>query len=291
MGPALVGAGVTQLNLSVDVIIGSLLPPGTVSVLYYADRVNQLPLGTIGAAVGTALLPTLARQVHGTHPAEAVGTLNRAIEYAMLLTLPAALALVVAREPIISVLFGRGAFDALAVYKSAQALAAYAIGLPAFVLVKVLVPAFFARGDTSTPVKTGMASIALNLALNLAFMVPLQYIGPALASAVAAWANVAALAWILHKRGQFVVDDTLNRHAARMLAASLAMAVLLFALQNTVFAALAGHGQVLRFLGLAILVGGGMATYGVAGQLFGAFDVRAGVRRVLRRREQQPAEG
>ncbi len=97
MMPGLLGAGVTQLNLSVDVIIGSLLPPGTVSILYYADRVNQLPLGTIGAAVGTALLPTLSRQVHGANPREAVGTLNRAIEYALLLTLPAALALIVAR--------------------------------------------------------------------------------------------------------------------------------------------------------------------------------------------------
>ncbi len=285
MGPALVGAGVTQLNLSVDVIIGSLLPPGTVSVLYYADRVNQLPLGTIGAAVGTALLPTLSRQVHGAAPEQAIGTLNRAIEYALVLTLPAALALVIAREPIMFVLFGRGAFDLIAVDKSAQALAAYAIGLPAFVLVKVLIPGFFARGDTATPVRIGMASIALNLALNLAFMAPLQHVGPALASAVAAWANVAALAWVLHRRAQFVVDDLLNRRAARMLAASLVMAVVVFGLQETVFPALVGHGQVLRGVGLAILVGGGMASYGLAGQALGAFDVRA----MLRHRRPQPA--
>ncbi|HET9019934.1 MAG TPA: murein biosynthesis integral membrane protein MurJ, partial [Acetobacteraceae bacterium] len=182
MAPGLLGAGVTQLNLSVDVVIGSLLPPGTVSVLYYADRVNQLPLGTIGAAVGTALLPTLSRQVHGASPRDAVNTLNRAIEYALLLTLPASLALIVCNLPIIAVLFGRGAFHPDAVYKSGQALAAYGAGLPAFVLVKVLVPAFFARGDTSVPVKVGMAAVALNLALNLAFMAPLQHLGPPLAS-------------------------------------------------------------------------------------------------------------
>src|SRR5262249_28518253 len=155
MAPGLIGAGVTQLNLSVDVIIGSLLPSGTVSVLYYADRVNQLPLGTIGAAVGTALLPTLSRQVLGGEAKSAPSTPNRAIEYALMLTIPAALALAVSAGPIIAVLFGRGAFDPNAVRLSAQALAAYASGLPAFVLVKVLVPAFFARGNTGTPVKIG----------------------------------------------------------------------------------------------------------------------------------------
>jgi putative peptidoglycan lipid II flippase len=291
MGPGLLGAGVTQLNLSVDVIIGSLLPPGTVAVLYYADRINQLPLGTIGAAVGTALLPTLSRQVMGRRPWDAIDTLNRAIEYALVLTLPAALALIVSREPIISVLFGRGAFDATAVFKSSQALAAYAIGLPAFVLVKVLIPGFFARGDTSTPVKIGMASIALNLTLNLLFMVPLQHMGPALASSIAAWANVAGLAWVLHKRRQFIVDHELNSRAARMLGASVTMALVLLGLQSTLFAALDGHGQVLRGIGLAILVGGGMAAYGVAGQAFGAFDLKQILSRLRRRRGRARAEG
>jgi putative peptidoglycan lipid II flippase len=291
MAPGLLGAGVTQLNLSVDVIIGSLLPPGTVAVLYYADRVNQLPLGTIGAAVGTALLPTLSRQVLGRTPWEAIGTLNRAIEYALVLTLPAALALIVAREPIISVLFGRGAFSAVAVVKSAQALAAYAFGLPAFVLVKVFVPGFFARGDTSTPVKIGMASIALNLALNLAFMVPLQHMGPALASAIAAWANVAGLAWVLHTRNQFGPDALLNRRATRMVAATTAMGVVLAGLQEAVFPFFAAHGQALRFVGLGLLVGGGMAAYGAAGQAFGAFDMRELAGRLARRRSRAAAEG
>jgi putative peptidoglycan lipid II flippase len=291
MAPGLIGAGVTQLNLSVDVIIGSLLPPGTVSVLYYADRVNQLPLGTIGAAVGTALLPTLSRQVHGATPREAVGTLNRAIEYALLLTLPAALALTVARVPIVDVLFGRGAFGPEAVLKSAQALGAYAVGLPAFVLVKVLVPAFFARGDTSVPVKVGMASVALNLGLNLAFMRPLQHLGPPLASSVAAWVNVVALAYVLHRRGHFEVDATLSRRSKRMLAASVLMAGVLFAILETVYRALnSGGGHGLRWLGLAVLVGGGMAAYAVAGQLLGAFDMREVGQRVLRRRR-SVAEG
>ena len=292
MTPGLLGAGVTQLNLSVDVIIGSLLPPGTVSVLYYADRVNQLPLGTIGAAVGTALLPTLSRQVAGGAPRDAVVTLNRAIEYALLLTLPAALALMVCDVPIIAVLFGRGAFAPPAVLKSAEVLAAYAAGLPAFVLVKVLVPAFFARGDTAAPVKIGTAAVVLNLVLNLLLMGPLQHLGPPIASTIAAWGNVAALGVILHRRGHFAADAVLRRRVVRMLAASGVMVGVLWAMQGSVYAALdTGGGHGLRWLGLVLLVGGGMAAYGIAGQVLGAFSVQEVARRLLRRRRPAPVQG
>ena len=276
MGPGLLGAGVTQLNLSVDVIIGSLLPAGTVAVLYYADRVNQLPLGILGAAVGTALLPTLSRDVYSDDPGRAAGTLNRAIEYALVLTLPAALGLLMAAEPIIAVLFGRGAFGPEAVALSALALQAYAAGLPAFVLVKVLVPPFFARGDTGTPVKVGMACVALNLALNVAFMRPLQEMGPALASSVAAWVNVMALGIILRRRGHFDADRFLWRRIAGMLSAALAMAAALWLIQAA-YPPMQAEGLA-RALGLAAVIGAAMAAYGLAGQAMGAFDVR-----VLRR--------
>src|SRR5207302_108066 len=156
--------------------------PGSASLLYYADRVNQLPLGVIGTAIGTALLPLLSRQARSGERQAAIATLNRALEASLVLTLPAALTLAVAGGPIMLVLFGRGAFDAESARLSSQALAAYAIGLPAFVVLKVLVPAFFAHGDTRTPVRVGFAAIALNLMLNLLFMVPLQHAGPALAT-------------------------------------------------------------------------------------------------------------
>ena len=211
MLPGLVGAGVTQLNLAVDVIIASLLPAGTVSLLYYADRVQQLPLGVIGTAVGTALLPLLSRQVRAGEAEAALGTLNRAIEYALFLTLPAAVALIVSAYPVMWVLFGRGAFDAESARLSAQALAAYALGLPAFVLVKVLAPGFFARGDTATPVKIGVAAVALNLAMNVAFMVPLQHVGPALATSLAAIFNVGWLGAVLARQGHLRLDARLWR--------------------------------------------------------------------------------
>ena len=160
MAPGLVGAGVTQLNLAMDVFIGSLLPAGSVSLLYYADRVNQLPLGILGTAVGTALLPLLSRQIAAGETEAAHDTLNRAIEYALILTLPAAVALALLADPILQVLFARGAFTHEDASLSAQSLAAYAAGLPAFVLIKVLAPGFFARGDMSTPVRIGLGVLA-----------------------------------------------------------------------------------------------------------------------------------
>jgi len=281
MAPGLLAAGVTQLNLSLDVVIAGFLPSGTQSALYYANRLNQLPIGIIGVAIGTAMLPTLSRQVIAGDQALSRATLNRALEYALVLTLPAALALATVPLPIISVLFERGAFDHHAAVISGQTLAAYAVGLPAFVLIKVLVPALFARGDTKTPMRWGLASVALNIALNIAFMRPLQHMGPAFAASAAAWFNVAALTVVLGRRGYFLPDAALRRHVPRMALAAGAMVASLLALQAGVFDHMAGGAE--RWLGLAALVGGGGLAYGVAGEAFGAFHLRE-LARSLRRR-------
>ncbi len=283
MGPGLVGAGVTQLNLAVDVVIVSFLPPGSASLLYYADRVNQLPLGVIGTAVGTAILPLLSRQARSGLAAEALATLNRAIEITLVLTLPAALALAVAGGPIMLVLFGRGAFDATSAMRAAQSLAAYAFGLPAFVLLKVLVPAFFAHGDTSTPVRVGMGAIALNLALNLALMLPLQHVGPALATSLSALFNVITLAILLSRRGRLTLDERLRRRLPRMALAAAAMAVVLVLVQGRL--SFAGPW---RYAALAALVSAGLAAYAAAAQLLGAFDLREVARLARRGRPAQP---
>jgi putative peptidoglycan lipid II flippase len=282
MAPGLLGAGVTQLNLAIDVIIASLLPSGTVAVLYFADRVQQLPLGVIGTAVGTALLPMLSRQVRAGEAVAAVGTLNRAVEYALFLTLPAALALIVCAYPIILVLFGRGEFEPESVLFSSQCLAAYAIGLPAFVLVKVLAPAFFARGDTATPVKVGVVCVLLNLGLNLAFMYPLAHVGPALATSLAALCNVGGLAIVLARRGHLRPDRQLRRRLIGMITASVTMGVALLAVRILLF-----HGPsdgVVRLLSLAGLIASGIVTYAMAAQAFGAYDLRDITRVMSRRR-------
>jgi putative peptidoglycan lipid II flippase len=289
MAPGLVGASAAQLNQAVDLIIASLLPAGTVSLLYYADRIQQLPLGVIGIAVGTALLPTLSRQVRSGDEAAALASLNRAIEYALFLTLPAALALTVSAFPIMWVLFGRGAFDIETARLSAQSLAAYAIGLPAFVLVKVLAPASFARGDTALPVKIGMVTLAVNFILNIVFnagaLAPaaiagslplLNHIGPALATSVASTFNMVVLAIALRRRGHLVADPDLSRRLPRMGLAAVAMGATLWFAEAPLF-------QFGRWFGLIALVTLGVAVYGLAAWLFGAFDTRA-LRRLARRR-------
>ena len=280
MGPGLVGAGVTQLNLAVDVIIASFLPSGAVSYLYYADRVAQLPLGVIGAAVATALLPLLAKQIHAGQPLSAHRSINRAIEISLILTVPAAVALAVLALPILAALFQRGAFGAMEALATSHALVAYAFGLPAFVLVKVFVPGFFARGDTATPVKIGILCVALNLGLNLLLMGPLQHVGVALATTLAAWANAGLLAFMLHRRGQWVADRRLRRASPRLLGAALAMGAVLLALSWWLApgAGLAGIGL------LAVICALGAGIYFAVAQLSGGLDLRD-IRRLIRRRD------
>jgi putative peptidoglycan lipid II flippase len=192
--------------------------------MYFADRINQLPLGVLGAAAGTTLLPVLTRHLaagdhEGAHTAQ-----NRSIEYVLLLTLPAVAGILVLADPIMVVLFGHGSFTEHDALLSAQSLRAYAIGLPAFVLVKVLSPAFFARGDTRTPVIIGIVILVVNLLLNLAFMKPLAHVGPPLASSLAAGLNVASLALILRIRAVLYVPGSLLVRMGLVCLAALGMA-------------------------------------------------------------------
>lgn len=226
--PGAVGAGVYQVNLVINTMIASTVANGAVSYLNYADRVNQLPLGVVGIAIGTALLPLLSRQLKAGELDAARDSQNRAMEFALLMTLPAAAALMVLAEPVIRVLFQRGSFGPAETAATAGALVAFAIGLPAYVLVKVLVPAFFAREDTRTPVKVAGATMALNVALNLALVGPLSHVGMALSTALAAWFNVVALAVILRRRGFFAMDARLRAKAPRILAAAALMAAAVY---------------------------------------------------------------
>lgn len=198
--PVAFGAGVYQINIMAGTVLASLLPAGSVSFLFYADRINQLPYGIIGVAVSTALLPVLSRQVRSGESEAALASQNRALEVAILLMLPAAAALMVLAEPIIDVLFRRGAFG-LHEVQTAAALAAFAAGLPALMLVKSLTPGFYAREDTVTPVKIAALVAVVNVGLAAALMFPLSHVGIALASSVANWLNASMLAIILYRRG------------------------------------------------------------------------------------------
>ena len=198
-------------------------------------------------------------------------TQNRGIELALLLTLPAAVALAVMAEPILAVLFQRGAFDAEATRQTWPALAAYAGGLPAFVLVKVLAPGFFARHDTATPVRIGVLSMLVNIGLTLALMVPLAHVGNALANSVAGWVNALSLAIMLQRRGHFALDARARRAIPRIAGAAIGMGVLL-ALGERDFAPAFAATLVVRLLALAALIGGEIAAFAALALLFGAAE-------------------
>ena len=267
--PGAIGAGVVQINLLIDVVIASLLPRGSVSFLYYADRVNQLPLGVIGVAVGTALLPLLSRQLRAGEHDNATGSMNRAMEFALLLTVPAAAALMIIPDGIVAVLFERGAFGAVETAATASALAAYALGLPAYVLIKVLGPGFFAREDTVTPVKIAALCVVINLGLNLLLMGPLLHVGIALATAISAWINAGLLLIVLRRRGHFKFDDRLRRALPRILLASAAMTAAV-GLATDALAGFAAIGAVTRTVALAAVIVIGLAGFAAAAVLFGA---------------------
>src|SRR3954464_13243008 len=241
MGPGVLGAGVTQLNLLISTALASLLPGGSVSYLYYADRLNQLPLGVVGIAVATAILPPLSRQVRTGDQAGAMATQNRGVELALLLTLPAAAGLIVLAEPILSVLFQRGAFGPTETEATAAALAAYAAGLPAFVLVKVLAPGFFAHQNTRTPVKIAIAAMVANLALTIGLMSFLAHVGVALALTLSGWMQALTLLVLLHRHGHFRLDRRARDRIPRIAAAALGMAGIVLGLRLLLEPALAGH--------------------------------------------------
>ncbi len=284
IGPAALGAGVAQVNLFIDLIIASQFANG-VSFLYYADRINELPLAVIGIAVGTALLPLLSRQIREGRRADAWKSQNRAIELALFLSLPAAVALMVIAEPVISVMFERGAFVGSDTYATYRALVAFAVGLPAFILIKILAPAFYANQDTKTPFKIASFCIFVNLVLNLALMVPLQHVGMALATSIAGWVNVILMMISLRRREWLMIERAMVVQVAKILTASAAMAVVLWNLKGVI----APHlevGEIHRFTALVALVSLGACGYFVSGLMLNVMHMRTGLmRRVIRRRQ------
>ncbi|GAA3718986.1 murein biosynthesis integral membrane protein MurJ [Sphingomonas cynarae] len=280
--PAAAGTGAVQINLVVSTALAAkLLPHGSVTYIYMADRLNQLPLGLVGIGLGTVLLPTISRLLGKGDEAAAMETQNRGMELALFLTLPATAALILCGVPITAALFQHGKFGVEDTLFTAQALAAFSIGLPSYILVKVLTPGYYARSDTRTPVRYATISMVVNLVLNLALIVPLQHMGPPLATAIASTVNVALLYRTLAKRGQFVPDMQLRRRAPRLLVAALAMGATMFFL-NDLFTPYVTGSTVERWGALVVLVGTGGLVYAAATVLTGAVRP-ADLKRLIRR--------
>jgi putative peptidoglycan lipid II flippase len=225
--PATVGSAGTQLALFADTIIASFLSTGAISALYYADRIDQLPIGVIGIAVGTVLLPEMTHRIASGDEAGARSAQNRAIEFALLLGIPCIVAFLVMPDLIMRGLFMRGRFTAGDAHAAAMTLMAYTIGLVPFVLIRSVVAPFLARGDTATPVKAALTGTAVNIIFKLVLMGPLAQVGLALATSIGAWINFVLVLWLASRAGFIAADRELKASLAKLAAAGLAMALLL----------------------------------------------------------------
>lgn len=265
MAPAIFGVSVSQINLTFDTILASFLPSGSVSWLYYSDRLTELPLGVFGIAIATVILPSLSRK-HVSGCDSYSHTLDWALRMIFLIALPATLALFVLAEPILYTLFQYGTTTSRDVSMSAASLQAYAVGLTAFMLIKVLASAHFSRQDTKTPVKIGVIAMIANMVLNVVFVVPAYFVwsighaGLALATSASAFINAGLLFLALRRSGAYLPGSGWGIFALRMLAANMVMVVCLVVLQAQVSPFIDMVWQS-RVLSVAMLCGGGFLAY------------------------------
>jgi putative peptidoglycan lipid II flippase len=264
LGPAVLGSAGTQIAVFADTIIASFLAAGAVSALYYADRIDQLPIGVIGIAVGTVLLPEMARRIAEGDESGARRAQDRAIEFTLLLSVPCVAAFAVMPDLIMLALFSRGAFTAADAAAAGATLAAYAIGLLPFVLLRAVSATFLARGDTATPVRALAVSVAINVALKVLLMDRYAQVGLAFATSVGVWVNFVLLIWFAWRRGLISFDDRLWSAVARLAFSGLALAAALFFAAGPVMRYCESFGAFRFITALGILGVLGAAVYGGA---------------------------
>jgi putative peptidoglycan lipid II flippase len=278
MIPGAIGAGVMNINLLLDMVFASLLASGSISYLHYADRLNQLPLSLFGIAMGTALLPSLSRQIRLGEEDKARATQGLAVELSLQLTIPAALGFILLSYPIIDLLYGLKGDEVVA---TAAALAAFATGIPAYVLSKVFVTGFFARQDTKTPVKIAIISILCNLILNIILMGPFAHVGLAMATSIAAWINAGLQLLILHKRGWFFLTRQVQVTALKVFASAAVMGGGIVFARNLWLEKMP-ETLLLQIVSVFGIIFCGMIIFAGMGQLTGAFNLTH-IRQALRR--------
>jgi putative peptidoglycan lipid II flippase len=278
--PGVIAGGVTQLNIMIGTVIASQ-EPGAVSQLYYADRLYELPLAIVGIAIGVVLLPDVSRQLRAGNHESVLDSQNRSLEFAMLLTVPAAVALAVVPIPIVKVLFERGAFTATDTAKTAEVLSVFALGLPAFVMIKVFSPAYFAREDTKTPMRFAAISLVANtlgsVALFFAFrkLGFLPQLGIAVATTLGGWLNAGLLWSTLVKRGHFALDARMGRAFAAILFSSVVMGAALVAMAHVLGSYFASDRSfAVHVAALTALISAGFAVYAVIVLATGTLKIR-----------------
>jgi putative peptidoglycan lipid II flippase len=266
MAPAIFGVSVSQINLLLDTVIASFLPTGSVSWLYYSDRLVELPLGTIAIAIGTVILPSLSRQHVALDKTKFSATMDWALRLILVVAFPATIALVILSQPILSTLFEYGKTTEADIAMSSLSLKAYAVGLLAFMLIKVLAPGYFSRQDTKTPVKIGVIAMGVNMIFNVIFVLPLHFIwqighvGLAMATTLSAFINAGLLYRGLRKDNVFQPASGWGAFLLRLLAANSVMAAVLYAGLNFFmdWSVLTVLG---RIMSVATICGAGLVIY------------------------------
>jgi putative peptidoglycan lipid II flippase len=269
LGPAVLGSAGVQIAVLADMIIASFLPTGSYSAIYYADRIYQLPVGVIGIAAGTVVLPTMSRLISAGDEPAAMREQNRAVAMTVVLAMPCVAAFLTMPDLLVRALFGRGAFDAAAAEVASSVLFAYALGLIPVLLIRSVVASFFSRGDTTTPVVASLTALGLNVLLKIVLVGPLGAAGLALATAVGAWINLGILYTLALKRGWTKPDDVLAKAAIVSFAGAIAfeIAALLLrgpALSLAVMVPREGALAAAVTLGIAAMAAYGMVAISVA---------------------------
>jgi putative peptidoglycan lipid II flippase len=260
MVPAVFGAAIYQINVFIGTVLASLLPRGSVSYLYYADRIVELPLGVFAIAVGTAALPSFAAQVAQGQMDAWKKTISFSLRLILFISVPATVALMILRVPIISVLFQHGAFDPASTLKTADALLCYTLGLWAFSTIRIVVSAFYSLQDTKAPMKAAIVALVVNVVCSLLLMGPLEHQGLALATSIASAVNVAMLSIVLYRRVGTFVDRAFYGSLIKTLRSSALMGVALFALEALVPWNLSG-GFPFRLFHLSVSIAVGAAVF------------------------------
>jgi putative peptidoglycan lipid II flippase len=269
--PGLISGGITQINLLIATMLATGFSGG-VAFLYYADRLFQLPLGLIGVAIGVVLLPTLSRKLRAGDVQGAVDSQNRALEFALFLTLPSAAALIILGRPILHTVFEHGVFTRADSFAVAPVLAAFALGLPAFTLTKIFQPGFFAREDTKTPMYFAITALVVNIAASFILSRYMAYVGIALATSIAAWVNASLLMFTSVRRSHYAADARFKSRLPRMVLALFLMVGVLLGLNHLIAANYAENaGFTAAVWGLILLVIAGVISYFAAAHLTGAF--------------------
>jgi putative peptidoglycan lipid II flippase len=268
--PATLGSAGTQLALFADTIIASFLSAGAISALYYADRIDQLPIGVIGIAVGTVLVPEMTHRLASGDETGARSAQNRAIEFALLLAVPCIVAFLTVPGVIMRGLFMRGAFTAADAHAAALTLVAYTIGLVPFILIRSVVAPFLARGDTATPVKAALIGTAVNIVCKIALMSSLAQVGLALATSIGAWLNFIIVFYFAAREHLIAADAQLKLTLVKLAAAALVLALVLLVAAPLVAGLVSSWSRFRDESELALLILlGGLVYGGLVVALFG----------------------